>query len=126
MEGEEPETVCVVEAVCIGVDAGTVPSSIPLRNFKEAAFAGLFQFLADKCHPWKASRFLDQTYDCRIACISGSLRRTIPPNMKSRGILRTSNIILEQWNVEIDEVLKRSIDVAAFYQLNKPMRSLHF
>ena len=39
MEGGESETVCLVEAVCIGVDAGTVPSSIPLRNVKEAAFA---------------------------------------------------------------------------------------
>lgn len=30
--GELPETECVVEAVCIGVVAGIVPSSIPLRN----------------------------------------------------------------------------------------------
>jgi len=32
MDGGEPETVGVVEAVCIGVDAGTLPSSIPLSN----------------------------------------------------------------------------------------------
>lgn len=32
MIGGELEIMCVVEAVCVGVDVGTLPSSIPLRR----------------------------------------------------------------------------------------------